>query len=161
MKSIFWIPAFAGMTLISIMNLGCSWAAAPTNNAKPNVQSEFLYCPEPKELSRINLWWKVGDIWKSYSESFAEHIQTFTSAQWIGVKVGKIICIYKGREALTFPVALETAHPVLVPEPTGENWTTIKEGYKQCFSNDVKDCPFTQQKRTDTSNIYEEIKYQH
>lgn len=149
--------------ILSLMVLNCAWGAN-ANNTKPNAQTkaqqEFLYCPAPKELSKIGLWWKVGDIWKSYSESFAEHIQTFSGAQWIGVKVGKIVCIYKGQEAFTFPVALETAHPVLVPAPTGQNWITTKEGYKQCFSNDVKDCPFTQKKAADITNIYEQIKYQ-
>jgi len=138
--------------ILSILCLNCAWAAS-----KP---PELLYCPKPDELAKIGLWWKVGDIWKSYSESFVNHIQSFTGAQWIGVKVGKIICFYRGREKLTFPIALETAHPVLVPEPIGENWVSTKEGYKKCFSDNVTDCPFTQQKRTDTTNIYEQIKYQ-
>jgi len=140
--------------IISILSLNWAWAAPA--NEKP----ELFHCPNVKELSRIGLWWQVGDVWKSYSESFVEHIRTFTGAQWIGVEVGKIICLYKGRETLTFPVALETAHPILVPAPTGKNWITTDEGYKKCFSDDVKDCPFTQQKRTDTSDIYEHIKYQ-
>jgi hypothetical protein len=141
------------LIIIGILSLDCAWAV--TTNKKP----ELLYCPEVKELSKIGLWWQVGDVWKSYSQSFVEHIQSFSGVQWIGVKVGKIICLYEGKEKLTFPVVLETAHPVLVPAPTGENWITTKEGYKKCFSDDVKDCPFTQQERTDTSNIYEQIKY--
>jgi len=138
-----------------------SYAQATTTD-KQNAQpkQELLYCPAPEELTRSGLWWRAGKVWKSYNESFVQHIQEFSGAQWIGVKVGKIICLYKGEEKLTFPVALETIHPILVPMPTGDNWTTTKQGYKQCISDDVKDCPFTQQKAEEVSDIYKQIQYQ-
>jgi hypothetical protein len=132
--------------------------AANGQNAQP--KEELLYCPKPEELTRSGPWWRAGEVWKSYNQSFVEHIQEFSGAQWIGVKVGKIICLYKGAEKLTFPVALETVHPVLVPMPTGDNWTTTKEGYKQCISDDVMDCPFTQQKPEEISDVYKQIQYQ-
>jgi len=150
-KIITYITAgFFGLLMITV------YAAPPP----VTVKKQMLYCPQPQELTSDGPWWYVGTIWKSYSRSFVEHIQSFSGAQWLGVKVGKIICLYKGKEKFTFPVALETVHPVLVPMPTGENWITTKEGYKTCLSDNVKDCPFTQQKRTDVSNIYEQIKYQ-
>lgn len=139
-----------------------TWAAQqPNTNNTTETQPKqiILYCPLPEELTRDGPWWRVNDIWKSYDQSLVEEIQQFSGAQWIGVKVGKIICLYKGKEKLTFPVALEPVHPILVPDPAGPNWITTEEGYKKCISDDVKDCPFTQQKPANVSNVYEQIKY--
>lgn len=119
-----------------------------------------LFCPEPQMLVNKNSYWEVNDAWRSDTQSLGTKITSFIGTQWFGVNVGKIVCLYKEDVKLGFPVALITIHPVIILDPEGAHWTVAKEGYKQCASGDVKDCPFYQKKQEDMSNIYEQIKYQ-
>ena len=122
-------------------------------------EQQVLFCPEPDQLVRHGLWWEAGKLWKSYSQSFVQDIDSFIGAQWIGINVGKIICLYKGKQRITFPVALEPVHPLLVISPTAPNWITTEHDYKKCTSNDVKDCPFNIRKPKVFDNLYDQIKY--
>ena len=127
----------------------------------PAIEAEQTptYCPSPDKLVKNGLWWHVDNSWKSYSESFVEKVTDFIEVQWIGVKVGTVICLYKGKDEFDFPVALEPTYPMTVLAPTGSAWQTTKEDYKKCVSNNVQDCPFYQQKKATTADLYEQIKY--
>lgn len=135
---------------------------AQTTVASTQAAIPQLYCPEVKDLKNHAMIWHAGTKWRSYSPSFVKKIKEFVGAQWIGINVGKVICLYRGAEKITFPVALEPVHPVLVPTPKGEHWTPIphRSGYRQCFSNKVAGCPFTQRQSRNTGNIFQQIKYQ-
>jgi hypothetical protein len=123
------------------------------------LAQEKLYCPDPKALQKDNGWWKVDDIWKSDSQSAGKAIKEFIGAQWIGVKIGKIICLYSEEDKYAFPVALATVRSVLIFEPTATVWMATKKGYKNCVSHNVIDCPFVQQESTEEVDLYESIKY--
>jgi len=117
------------------------------------------YCPDKKELRRDNMVWVVGEQWKSYGESFATEINSFIGAQWVGVKLGKIICLYDNKDALDFPIALEPTVVTLVLEPNGDNWSSNIKGYRICHSTSTKDCSFLVEKEKPPVPVYEEIKY--
>jgi hypothetical protein len=130
-----------------------------TGFAQDSTSTSVLYCPESQYLVKDGLWWTVPDMWKSDSQSFAETIKEFVGVQWVGVKLGRVICLYREEAKVAFPVALVTIHPILIDEPTGTNWVTKKNQYKQCTSTNVMDCPFVQQATPDLNNIYQEIEY--
>jgi hypothetical protein len=60
------------------------------------------YCPPPEQLALDNLFWGAPGGWVSYTESLDKKIIRFEKAQWQGVNVGKILCIYKGDTSLLF-----------------------------------------------------------
>ena len=123
------------------------------------ADDEALYCPEPNTLQKDSGWWKVDNIWKSDSESSGKKIKSFIGAQWIGVRIGKIICLYTEEQKYAFPVALATVKAVLVFAPTASIWIETKKGYKNCVSHNILDCPFVQQKVNEELDLYEQIKY--
>lgn len=133
-------------------------AASSSQPAKTSAP-EYLYCPDPSRLKKEGSWWKIGNIWISDSQSAGKKIKEFIGAQWVGVKFGRIICLYGEDEKYAFPVALVTVNPVLILDPTASSWMSTKQGYKDCVSHSVFDCPFLQQKQSDISDIYEQIKY--
>jgi hypothetical protein len=134
--------------------------AATTPPAAPKPpQNPPRYCPLAKELTRNGMQWSVGSKWKSYSDSFVKEIASFIGAQWVGVKVGKIICIYRGKDNGDFPVALEETKSHIIQEPTSASWSNFAQGRKMCNSSNVFDCAFYIKPEEDNSNVYEEIKY--
>lgn len=136
-----------------------SAAASSTSQTAQASAPEYLYCPEANKLQKEGGWWKIGDIWKSDSQSPGQKIKEFIGAQWIGVKFGRIICLYSEEEKYAFPVALVTVNPVLIFDPESTSWIANKKGYKDCVSHNVLDCPFLQQKPSDTTDIYKQIEY--
>ncbi|MFA6409226.1 MAG: T4SS-associated protein EirA [Gammaproteobacteria bacterium] len=143
-------------------------ATEPTNTATsdagvwqvPVAGKEYM-CPNVQDLTRQNLRWASGDgKWTSFSESFSSTLEVFLGAQWMGVRVGKIICLYKGKGSFDFPVALETSKHTLVLDPLGKTWKQEKKGLKTCMSYNVADCAFTVvEKDNDVGRAYENIKY--
>jgi hypothetical protein len=146
-----------------------SQITAQTNNSDQQVTSSTspggqvtvkqVFCPQPNELVKNGLYWgtRFGD-WKSYSESFHSDITGFIGAQWVGINVGKMICIYKGNEKIAFPVTLQS--DTLAQTPMGGHWGSDLGGYRNCESNSVYDCPFTVQKQVTTiEQIYESIHF--
>ena len=97
-------------------------------------------CPLIKYLHRKGLIWRGPDDWKSYDESFVIKIDHFVGAQWAGVNVGKIICVYKGARHGVFPVTIE--RQLLVPAPSGGKWGKDQGGFINCSSTLRKDCTF-------------------
>ena len=122
------------------------------------------YCPLVKELTKKNLHWVVGNTWNSYSSSFVKEVGSFIGAQWVGVKVGKIICLYRGKNSFDFPIALEQVKSKIILEPKTAHWSGLANNRKFCKSTNVYDCPYLVQETenaTDTAKIYEAIKYKH
>lgn len=117
------------------------------------------YCPAPESLQKEDLIWSAPGGWVSYSESFDKKIVGFVKAEWIGVNVGKIICLYKGNQVNSFPVALELKHNKLVPIPSGAQWGKEHNGRKECLAGAVKDCPFQFEKSAEDKNIYQDLDF--
>jgi hypothetical protein len=118
-------------------------------------------CPSVSELTKHELWWSARDgAWRSYSQSFANEIDHFLGSQWLGINVGKVICLYQGKDVFDFPIALEPSQDVLVLEPTTTTWKLEHAGYRFCKSTNVVDCPFFTKKKEQVKDIYEQLHYQ-
>ncbi len=135
-----------------------------TTQASGDVTSVFPhkqhFCPNLTELTKKDLTWTtIDEKWQNYTPSSANKIITFTGAQWIGIKVGKIICLYQTDEAVNFPLALEQTRSQIILEPSGDGWSALINNHKLCKSANPADCPYTIEPPKDTGNIYEEIKY--
>ena len=159
MLNLFVITAFAADNIPCQPGTpNCSPIATPVVNQPAAVISQD-YCPEPQSLAKEELIWNAPGGWTSYSESFDKQIVGFIKAEWIGVNVGKIICLYKGNQTNSFPVALELKHNKLVPTPTGGQWRKEQKGHKECIANNIKDCPFQFEKPTEHNNLYQELDF--
>jgi len=137
---------------------------SPTQDPSEDATYEVRYCPEIATLQKdpTTMMWSSGSRWKSYTESFANQVSGFIGAQWLGIKVGKIICLYTSKETFDFPIALEPIRAMLVPEPQGSNWSANvnKKGFKFCSSANIQDCSFMVQIPKPEGSPYEAIKYQ-
>lgn len=138
----------------------------PQSNATPTAQAQQslitengqqysvqqIICPKPEELVKNGLFWGTPTGgWKSYGESFDTSITGFQGAQWVGVNVGKMICIYKGNLAMAFPITVQ--NDTLTQSPSGGSWGNDLGGYRNCHSNNMADCPFTV--KTQVQNMQE------
>lgn len=140
-------------------------AAAPAPNPPaPQVQTSpqalASYCPPVSALVKEGLWWRSGTNWKCFNQSFVNEIDSFIGAQWVGVQLGKVICMYQGKNTFDFPIALEPITPVPVIEPDGAGWSSNINGYRLCKSTNNMDCAFYVKVETKPKDIYEEIQYQ-
>lgn len=157
------VQALACLTIVGV--LLSSLAIASINSQQPAAVASAQgqkpqFCPFAKELTKQDLSWVVGSTWKSYNESFVTKIKSFVGAQWIGIRVGKIICLYQGDKSFDFPIALELVKSRIIDEPAGAYWSALVNNHKFCQSSNVFDCPFYVQKPKDTKEIYKDIEYQ-
>lgn len=136
-------------------------ATKQSSKTKANVRNQPpMYCPEPKILVKKDTNWVTpDDKWQNYTSSSATKIVSFVGAQWVGVRVGKMICLYKTDEAVSFPLALEQKRSKLILEPKSAAWSALVGNRKFCKSTSVADCPYFVQLPKDTKDIYKEIKY--
>jgi hypothetical protein len=137
-----------------------SSAASTSQNSTSNKDSSdsfVTYCPEPDQLSKNSktMTWVGPTGWKSFEQSFATKLTLFTVAQWQGVNVGQVTCVYRGTPKSTFPVMVY--YSVLSVTPKGGKWKAQKGHYSNCASNNVKDCPITVRKKPKKHNIYNEL----
>ena len=137
--------------LVVTINVGGEELAATINDPS-------FYCPLPTELYQENLFWKAPYGWRDYSTSFAKAIKGFIGAQWIGVNLGKIICLYNGLEdngleENDFPIALE--RDVLIQKPQGQHWKLKPNGYEVCDSDNTMDCLFLPQEVSAQEDAYD------
>lgn len=131
--------------------------STPTNTSAPsNPANSMLYCPQSTELYKKEMFWYGPNSWRDYSASFVKTINNFAGAQWVGVNVGKVICLYKGVEENNFPVAIERDN--LMKKPEGENWKSDPSGYQICKSTNVLDCAFSPQEVKSNENVYDFLK---
>lgn len=158
--SLLWVCCISAMVFAqdapgSIQNNGSngtdssnSTVVNQANGTKTTIQT--FYCPAPSELNKNGLFWgtAAGD-WKSYSESFDNKVTGFVGAQWVGINVGKMVCIYKGNISMSFPITLQ--NDTLAQAPTGGLWGKDLGGYRNCHSVNMADCPFIV--KTQSANI--------
>lgn len=118
------------------------------------------YCPPVESLVRNpekQTWFAPGG-WRTTSPSFLRTLDAFAGAQWVGVSVGEIICVYTKTTRNSFPVTLQRSK--LVPAPkVNEFWSADKGGYSECKSSDIKNCPFLVQVPKAPKNIYEQLDF--
>ncbi len=121
------------------------------------------YCPMPDNLKKVGEYWKSEDgRWVSYTPSSASKISRFSGAQWVGVGVGKIICLYLTNEEVSFPLAVEQKYEQLIIEPNDNEggWSSLVDNrYRMCKSSSAADCLFFIEQPRKVDNIYSEIKY--
>lgn len=136
---------------------------AATNDSQPD--QILRTCPQVSELERDGLYWVSHDKnWKCFSESTAKKIDKFIGAQWVGLKVGKIICLYQTEE---FTVAMEQVHSDLALEPNTNNtrvgnWSSLIKNSSDmhlCQSVNVADCAFYIKMPPTITDIYKQIQY--
>lgn len=110
-----------------------------SNGTQTLIQT--IYCPSPNQLIKNGLYWgTAAGGWKSYSEAFDTSITSFVGAQWVGINVGKMVCIYKGNLAMSFPITIQ--NDTLSQTPSGSLWGNDLGGYRNCHSTNILDCPF-------------------
>lgn len=127
----------------------------------PNTALIQDFCPPIETLVRnpVDQIWSAPNGWKAPTPSFLRTVDAFVGAQWVGVSVGEVICVYtKAAKSNTFPVTLQRSRLVPAPKP-GEFWSEDKGGFMECKSNNVKNCPFFVQVPKAPENIYEQLNF--
>ena len=128
------------ITFVSLVVL-CGNIYAQDNNTNNTQQKPTIYCPKVSQIVKTDLRWNstTNVPWKGYEDSFVDTISSFAGAQWEGIKVGQMSCIYMGKDKNTFPVILQNNSMFL--EPEGGNWSKGESGYFNCVSTNVEECP--------------------
>src|SRR3989338_8834407 len=144
--SSFWVMFIAPFHL---------WADAAESNGNSNtspVVPIVRICPPASALHKNpkTLMWSAKGGWKSYQKSLAEHIDGFVGAQWQGVAVGQVSCIYKPANSYAFQISL--FFNTITLEPSGNLWTKNLGGYRNCVSANLADCPFILKPATQTQD---------
>lgn len=157
---------FVQNLLISSVALGSTMAAFAQQLSKNTnvLPPGYRQCPKISDIHKNpkTRTWGNRNGWKSYETSFANHIASFLGAQWRGIKIGNVACLYKPKEGLTFPIILHFSR--LTYEPVGKHWGRNLGGYMNCKSYQIKDCIFKPETKSKSANIYEEaslLKGQH
>lgn len=131
-------------------------SATPTSVAQSGTKT--IICPPIEKLIKKELFWGAPGGWRSYSQSFVNTIESFSGAQWVGVEVGKMLCVYKGKESFDFPVVLQ--NDTLTPAPKGNKWISQRGGYVNCLSSIVDECPFqVKEEKQDMQEIYKGLEF--
>jgi hypothetical protein len=131
----------------------------------PTKQQAF-YCPKAEDLVLKKTadgikWATKDDKWQTYTPTLSTKIMGFIGAQWQGIKVGSVICLYNTNEAVPFPAALEQKLSQLVLEPKNiGGWSAHVDGGRGlCISTNIAVCPYYVQETKDIKDFYQEIKY--
>ena len=135
-------------------------AAKPKSTiaAKTGVAQQF--CPQSDALIKHEEFWTTLDNkWKNYTPSTASKVTSFLGAQWSGIKVGKIICLYQTNEAVGFPLAVEQMSGQAILEPNGNGWSSLTGNRRFCKSASTADCPFSPEAQREIFNVYKDIEY--
>lgn len=134
--------------------------AKGTSQQMVNLKEKLYYCPSVSELVKSNLRWSAREgNWKSFSQSASTEVDYFLGAEWKGVNIGKIMCLYQGKGSFDFPIVLEPTKSTPILEPTFLAWIKSQSGSKLCKSVNIADCPFSVSKEENNTDIYEQIKY--
>jgi hypothetical protein len=149
-------------TSVICVNIFAQSASLPVSQFTPTTQAQ--YCPSLNELtlnSNTRIW-SAKNGWKSYDESFATGIGQFLGAQWIGIGVGQIACIYSGKNKFTFPILL--VHNKLVKTPEGGLWKkNTTDGHYHCVTHLISQCPFypivSHDNSSNTKNLIDTLPY--
>lgn len=162
------------IALTLLINLNTSFAQTSQNPADSGPKAaqettttqngqqitiQTVYCPPPSELVKNGLYWGTPTGgWKSYGESFDKEVATFIGAQWVGINVGKMMCIYKGNLKMSFPIIIQ--NDTLSQVPSGHSWGSDLGGYRNCHSTNMEDCPFIVKKqKVNIQQIYDTLDF--
>lgn len=144
-------------TVITYFSIACAVPAAQNTSTTASSQLNRL-CP-PISIIKKNpvtlAWSTIDNRFASKTTSFADSLTRFIGAQWTGVNVGQLTCLYRTSPAHTFPVILN--FNTLVTTPTGPHWRAAEAGYINCISpnNDPSDCPFSTQRAPAKQDLYD------
>lgn len=158
-KLITALTIFALIGVVGVVYANAPQPLAPAQMVPQAVSASQDYCPSAEKLTKTDLFWNAPGGWVSYGESFDTKVTQFVKAEWIGINVGKIICIYKGDKRFAFPIALEQKHTKIVPSPTGHFWSKDLGGHKVCISQHSKDCPFQFERPKQEEDIYKGLDF--
>lgn len=117
---------------------------APICLSKTQQSKQNRYtCPAAEELYKDGRRWKTDSGWKSHQNSFTDGISHFMGAQWKGIGIGMIYCIYQPTDPADFPVQL-TIEPLAI-RPEFAFWEDApKKDSLNCISqNDPCMCQFS------------------
>lgn len=142
--------------------------SARTNQTPPKClsrkeqskQNRFT-CPKVNELYKQGMRWKTDSGWKGYQDSFSDNIRGFMGAQWKGVGIGRVICIYSSDDNNEFPIQIATTklvqrpdYPLWDDEPNKDLLNCVSKKGNTC------DCQFSfyiEKKETDIDKIISSI----
>jgi hypothetical protein len=153
------------LVIIAITLACANYALADTSLADLVAQSRKFneQCPAIKDLklNKKTMLWSADGGWKTYTQSFGTTIQSFRGAQWNGVQLGQIICVYSSKGAFTFPIKLFYNKQVVDPETA--SWTKAKTNVYNCL--DTRDkcvfSPLISPKDMDPLEQAKQLKYDH
>lgn len=133
------------------------------------VNEPDSFCPHINQAKKnqITQKWKAqtkAGTWKSYQTSFATDLTQFIGAQWTGVGVGQVTCVYRAEQRFTIEgnLTIQPALPVLLVfhtltfQPTKGKWKHSGHGVYNCYSYHKQNCPFKIRIQKHTQNIYQE-----
>ena len=75
-------------------------------------------CPQVSELKlnpKTNEW-KTDSDWSSTAGSFSRSVTSFLGAQWKGVELGYLLCLYQGPNKNEFPIGMHRNMVIQSPE---------------------------------------------
>ena len=117
-------------------------------------------CPQVSELKlnpKTNEW-KTDSDWNSTAGSFSRSVTSFLGAQWKGVELGYLLCLYQGPNKNEFPIGMHRNMVIQSPEKLLDNLSPKGADYKNpwnvkekktqvtmdCYSKNSNpcDCPF-------------------
>jgi hypothetical protein len=158
----------------TIISASQVFAAADTTIITPNQTgaTKYYYCPSAAQLKldpQKHVWSAVGG-WKSYDVSFVQNVTQFIGAQWTGVNIGQLTCLYVGLPEGTFPIKLVSNHLFHFPyritikesnangviTSTPSKWLHPASGYINCYSKSQLDCPLEPVVAKQQGNFYDE-----
>lgn len=114
-------------------------------------------CPAISALKKSpvsSMWYADGRKWRSDDPSLAEKVDRFLGAQWRGNNLGNIVCLYQPEDKGSFIIELRYSYLVNVPQ--GGVWSKDLGGYKNCRSQEQKDCYFVVPEKPRLLDIYKE-----
>lgn len=118
---------------------------------------DVIYCPKAYTLEKHDLTWSAdaGKVhWQATDDSLSEEAASFVGAQWDGIEVGAISCVYQDAEAESFPVVLKNDR--VFTKPNHANWKAEADGTYTCHNEDPEECPLYPQIETQAElNIHE------
>ena len=108
---------------ISLLFFPCLSAFANDSEYCVLPLSGASVCPKVSDLkyNTKTSEWSTDDDWKSTTSSFTKKITIFLGAQWKGVQMGHLLCLYKGPNANEFPVSMHKNIIVQSPKSLLDN----------------------------------------
>lgn len=133
--------------LTTVISLPCFGSA----KSAPGI---LMQCPSVKAFSKNHktLYWSAKGGWQGYQKSFATKLKRFLGAQWQGVAIGQITCLYQPSDKLTFPVEID--YNKITFEPRNKPWSKNQHGFRNCVSHNPKDCAFYVRPKKAKTNPY-------